>query len=362
MINAITIKNFRCYGDSTIEGFKRINLIGGLNNSGKTVLLEAILLNCSPTTSNIATLKQLRGDDLDTKDLPEYTWDNFFINQDKSKNIYISTNHDDNKDVILIMNCNDEADDFKQSDEKNDDENDTQIIVNDFVANEKAIKSVLHLKYKIDNKDIPVLTAMAHKKGITIKEFKLSTAIASYIPASTRRKSAILAKEYGIIEKRGKENTILEALKIVDKDIEAIRVSVVGGVHLEVRKKQGNFMPISLYGDAVNKILNITLTLVNNNGTILLIDEIENGIHYTIQRDFWNFLFALASKDFFDVQIFATTHSFEMMDTFVKAANSSECAYFELYRRELTGEIDYNMHNIETLSFELANKLAVRGE
>ena len=43
MIEQISIKNFRCYHDTTIKGFKRVNLIGGLNNSGKTVLLEAIL-------------------------------------------------------------------------------------------------------------------------------------------------------------------------------------------------------------------------------------------------------------------------------------------------------------------------------
>jgi AAA15 family ATPase/GTPase len=45
MIEKISIKNFRCFGNTTIEGFKRINLIGGLNNSGKTALLEAILMN-----------------------------------------------------------------------------------------------------------------------------------------------------------------------------------------------------------------------------------------------------------------------------------------------------------------------------
>ena len=40
----------------------------------------------------------------------------------------------------------------------------------------------------------------------------------------------------------------------------------------------------------------------------------------------------------------------------------NESAYFELYRRKITGEIDYNLHDLKTLSFELSNKLAVRGE
>jgi len=56
MINKIAISNFRCYQNSEIEGFKKINLIGGLNNVGKTVLLEAILLNSAPTFNNIIFL------------------------------------------------------------------------------------------------------------------------------------------------------------------------------------------------------------------------------------------------------------------------------------------------------------------
>jgi len=56
MINKIAISNFRCYQNSEIEGFKKINLIGRLNNVGKTVLLEAILLNSAPTFNNIIFL------------------------------------------------------------------------------------------------------------------------------------------------------------------------------------------------------------------------------------------------------------------------------------------------------------------
>ncbi len=366
MIDKIKINNFRCYGDTQISGFKRINLIGGLNNSGKTVLLEAILLNASPTTQHIAMLKQLRGEDMDTKELPEYSWDNFFINQDKTQSISITTSHSDGKEVNLTIDCNEEAGEFKQLDNEESEDNDSfQLVLNDFVNDTKVLKSVLHFKYKIDNKDIPVLTLMAHKKGFNAKELNVpSSKVANYIPASSRRKPSILARDYGIAEKRGKEAVVLDALKIVDKNIDSIKVSVVGGAHLEIRKKGGNFMPVSLFGDAINKILSIVLTLINNNGTILLIDEIENGIHHTVQTDFWRFLFELTTTEAFDVQIFSTTHSLEMMQAFAaisqKFPNGS--AYFELFRRTHTGQIDYNLHDFETLNYEISNKLAIRGE
>lgn len=365
MIEKITVKNFRCYGNTTIQGFKRINLIGGLNNSGKTVLLEAILLNSSPTTQNIAMLKQLRGEEMNTNELPEYAWDNFFINQNKTQNISISTTHSDSKEVVMIIGCNEEADDFKQLDNEDSENDNLQVVINDFVNNDKILKSVLHFKYKIDGMDVPVLAAMAHKKGYNFKELNVPPyKSANYIPASSRRKPSLLARDFGIAEKRGKDDAVLNALKIVDKNIEAIKVSVVGGAHLEIKRKGGSYMPISLFGDAINKILNIVLTIINNNGSIILIDEIENGIHHSVQKDFWKFMFQLATNELFDVQIFSTTHSLEMMQAFLDTSEDFKdaSAYFELYRREITGEIDYNLHDIETLFFELSNKLAVRGE
>jgi AAA15 family ATPase/GTPase len=103
MINSIQIQNYRCYQDTTIKGFKRVNLIGGFNNSGKTVLLEAILLNTSPTGQNISMLKQLRGESMSSKDLPEYAWDNFFFNQNKENKIKINSIFNKNKHLCLMI-------------------------------------------------------------------------------------------------------------------------------------------------------------------------------------------------------------------------------------------------------------------
>ncbi len=44
-ITEIEIKNFKCFKDFTAEGFKRVNLIGGKNNVGKTAFMEACYLD-----------------------------------------------------------------------------------------------------------------------------------------------------------------------------------------------------------------------------------------------------------------------------------------------------------------------------
>ena len=362
MINGILIQNYRNYKNTKINGFKRFNLIGGLNNSGKTILLEAILLNLSPTAQNVTMIRQLR-EELDIKEIPEYVWDNFFLNQDKNEKIYITTFDDSNKKNVLSIECNEFADNFK--DEENEDTN-VQLVINDFIDNDVFLKSVLHFKYEKDGKQITVLDLMAHKKGISTKEFAIqfNTSV-RFIPASFRRKSSILARDYGIAEKKGKEGKVLEALKIIDDNIEAVKISVLGGAHIEIKRINENYMPVSLFGDAINKILNIILTLINNNGDILLIDEIENGIHYKIQKDFWKFIFSLSNKDVFDVQIFATTHSLEMINAFIEASkdiDQNDCSYFELFKKKSSKNIEYNLHDLETLSFELSKEMNVRGE
>jgi len=43
-INKIEIQNFKCFQDLEVDNLKRVNLIGGKNNIGKTAFLEACYL------------------------------------------------------------------------------------------------------------------------------------------------------------------------------------------------------------------------------------------------------------------------------------------------------------------------------
>jgi len=46
---------------------------------------------------------------------------------------------------------------------------------------------------------------------------------------------------------------------------------------------------------------------VHSANGILLVDEIDTGLHHTVMKAMWKFLYDAAEK--YDVQVFATTHS-----------------------------------------------------
>jgi AAA15 family ATPase/GTPase len=61
--------------------------------------------------------------------------------------------------------------------------------------------------------------------------------------------------------------------------------------------------------------------LVNADKGFLLIDEFENGLHYTVQEQLWNIIFSLSQK--LDIQVFATTHSEDCIRSFENVLNRS---------------------------------------
>ncbi len=68
----------------------------------------------------------------------------------------------------------------------------------------------------------------------------------------------------------------------------------------------------------MNRLLGLALALVNAKDGILLIDEIESGLHYSVQPDMWRLIFETAAK--LNVQVFATTHSLDCIRAFESAA------------------------------------------
>lgn len=122
------------------------------------------------------------------------------------------------------------------------------------------------------------------------------------------------------------EKNALEALRIILGD-DIVRVAAVGGNRGRIRSesrliversKLSRQFPLRAFGDGALRMLGVALALVRGRDGFLLIDEAENGIHYSVQPDFWRMVLRAAREN--NVQVIATTHSYDCVLGFAQAA------------------------------------------
>lgn len=123
------------------------------------------------------------------------------------------------------------------------------------------------------------------------------------------------------------ESDVLESLRLLDARIE--RVNLIGSardsrerIPIVKISEFGQPMPLRSLGEGMNRMFGLALAMVNAKGGMLLVDEIESGLHYSVLPKMWDFIFESAKR--LDVQVFTTTHSWDCIDGFQKAATKSE--------------------------------------
>ena len=95
-------------------------------------------------------------------------------------------------------------------------------------------------------------------------------------------------------------------------------------------KSQDRPVPLRSFGDGALRFLGVALALTNSRNGFLLIDEAENGIHYSIQAEFWRIIMRSAVAN--NVQVLATTHSADCVSAFAKVAVDNQDVSGELVR------------------------------
>ena len=99
-------------------------------------------------------------------------------------------------------------------------------------------------------------------------------------------------------------------------------------------------VPLNSMGDGMLRVLQLALKLFSAKGGFLLIDEFENGLHYSVQEKIWSLLFEVAEQH--KIQIFATTHSWDCIESFTKVAvarTQTDGVLFRLGRSVRTSDL-----------------------
>ncbi|WP_204102554.1 MULTISPECIES: AAA family ATPase [Spirulina sp. CCY15215] len=357
MIQDIDIKNFRCFQDTKISGFERVNLIGGKNNSGKTALLEALTVYHVSKARSFTAIREMRKESSEIAEaMPERAWDNFFFNQNKSKAIEIigqDINKQKKKIEILIT-------DSIQADLLENNRHAKDFL--DLIAKNESVFSVL--KFRVEEKSENTISSIiAGSSGFYSLDINESHSDLPLIPSFVRISNKYLAEEYDKARLEDREFEVLNILQVLDPSITEIETFAIGEPTLYLKRNGQQRLPLSLFGDAINRVAAIVLKLINSKAKVLLIDEIENGIHYTSQKEFWKMLFRLSQE--LDTQIFATTHSWEMIRAFADVGVEDYPnlgAYFELAQKPKSDRIVGIKRDLETLEYAIEHGKNIRGE
>ena len=128
----------------------------------------------------------------------------------------------------------------------------------------------------------------------------------------------VVSKLFDDIVLTPEEDLVIETLRIIDPTIERLASAGLDRIPsiwhhspragLFVRQKDvKDRVPIGSMGDGIWRILGLALFVVHSRNGILLVDDIDTGLHHTIMEDIWKFLYVAATQH--NVQVFATTHS-----------------------------------------------------
>lgn len=158
------------------------------------------------------------------------------------------------------------------------------------------------------------------------------------------------------------EELVLRALRFLDPDIERIAAqattqsfyggaSIRGGFIVKSRRYDQP-IPIGSFGDGMWRLLAMAIAISQCKGGVLLIDEVDTGLHYSVLPDMWRLIMESA-KDL-DVQVFATTHSSDCIAALASVCSSnrllSDTTTLQRVERNSRHATAYNGHEIMTAS------------
>ncbi len=319
MLSSFEIRGFRAFDHLKLTGLGRVNLIVGKNNVGKSSLLEALWVYVNQGSPNV--LWSLLADRNESESLsslrfPERTAEEIGSQLLAMRYLFHGRRESLVKQMFSLGPIDNEKDRLEVQC--------STITITDIDTSEGG-EDVLALFIKA-GKESPLVVRLDRSFARRLREpFSLQEKKNVFVSANGLS-SVEINQYWDNVALGALENDVLESLRIIDPRIE--RVTLVAKLKSSRERipivKISDFdqpLPLRSLGEGMNRIFGIALALVNAKGGILLMDEIESGLHYSIQENVWDFIFQTAKR--LDIQVFATTHSWDCVTGFAQAANKS---------------------------------------
>ncbi len=325
MCTSFIAKNFRAFEEIKISKLSKINLFLGKNSVGKTALLEALYIYLHEDKEEaISKLLLKKEEHLSSKEdlasvikhlfykhsLPNLNEAGITLSSlkldnkiNKSKSVTITTGEDDSDSSLIIGEGNKKR---------------GYPLYRDF---ERFYRHNRMFEDESNQDNLQFVYSM----GID---------------------NNYVAELWDNIALDKKQNDVIEALQIIEPELSDVAFIKVkrSRSRTAIAKVLDEKVPFRSMGDGINRILYIVLSMVNAQNGYLLIDEFENGLHYSVQEQVWRVIFALSES--LNVQVFATTHSSDCIKSFGSQWKDNE-------KNSTLHRIDFNQnkHSVMPYSF-----------
>lgn len=353
MLESINIRNFKNLDGLTIESLGRVNLITGKNNTGKSSFLEALALYTSKADLVLLDeILEVRGEKItDSGRAKDYTEANLlaftslFSNRnnsfEKSNVIHIGPVERDlfrepsvSKEALSIR--------FVKYIEENLTETTQGALPRKRIIEDRANEKInpdFKIGIEVKHVDHSFLLPFEYNRSTRfIYKSRTDAPLVQFVRTKyiNSNRNATLWDKITLTEK---EQSVVEALNIIGPQVE--RITFIGDfshTRTAVVKLvgQNSVVPLNSLGDGINRIFSIVLSLVSAEKGYLLIDEFENGFHYSVQSKIWELIFLLAEK--LNVQVFSTTHSSDCIHGFQEALHKFPNVIGKMYRFDKKNE------------------------
>ncbi|RKX91268.1 MAG: hypothetical protein DRP84_11865 [Spirochaetes bacterium] len=358
----IKIENFRCFKEIELNNLNRINLILGENNIGKTALLEAIFIMSGTHPELMIRTDRFRGlplfpIDISGSESLESPVNGFFHNFNIAQDIELFSERVSGETQNIRIKASPPSTILLSSAEGEE-----KLAITGGYSYELCSFEYKDSKGK---KFISKLIFTEQGKGIQLKiepppprpDFITIFVYPTQLPFQ----SDVVERIGKILRRVNEKRRIIEVLKIIEprlRDILIIPIGKVPIIHVDIGFDKA--LPLPLAGLGMVRLLRYISDIMSVPGGVVLIDEVENGLHYSKLTNIWKVIGRLA-KDY-DVQIFATTHSLECViyayNNFVKDTPYN-LGVFRI-ERDKDGNLEVVEYDKETLSISIENKLELR--
>ena len=352
----IEIKNFRGIDHLKIDDFSRVNILLGQNSSGKSSVLECLLLMMGMSNPDLPqTINSIRSRNYSSFADLGY----MFHNYDLKVKPEISSELFDNTKRHLSLELTYVFDGQSQQDLQNG---------HIPTSETKTFLNTLKMLFDVESgqhqqKSTHECSLTANQQGL-ISNKKLAEGYLeknSVAFLSSDLAAGNPANDLVELAKRRLKDVVTERLKNFDSRITTLEI--LNNVVYIGLDGIDQLLAVNMQGDGLRRYLNIVAASANPMNNILLIDEIENGLHYSAYKKLWEAVFALATAT--NKQVFVTTHSKETLNHLNEMLEEhpeyqQEMRLYTLAKTPMKGLQAYK-YTFEGLSGACENDVELRG-